>query len=559
MFLRLILLTTAVAHAGWVERSNENTQLLLKVVAAFEPEGAASMGIDGMDERIMDRKPEHRERFRKATEEAHAELIKRASVEKDVLVKQDLEILIESVRRQMRAMDNAEKRSLRWTDVAQTVFFSTQGLLDDQVAAARRPAALARLKKYTGLEPGYEPLTVIAEREIRERLKMEGIFFPSKLAIDNSLKNSETYVKGVGALLDKYKIPGFEEPYNLLKKQVAAYTEFVRKEVFPRGRDDFRLPEDMYALALENFGVDIPPAQLAGMAHKSFTEFQHEMQVIAAKMGYSDYRDAIRELKKKQITGDVILPFYRKRLGEIESIVRKHNLVTLPTREARIVIASEAETAAQPAPHMRPPRLIGNKGEMGEFVLPLTAEKGLTYDDFTFDAAAWTLTAHELRPGHEMQFASMVEKGVSNARAIFAFNSTNVEGWGLYTEWVLKPYMPLEGQLISLQHRLMRAARAYLDPELHMGKIKPEEAQAVLENDVMLSQAMATQEVQRYTFRMPGQATSYYYGYTRLLELRAEVEKKQGAKFDAKKFHDFVLSQGLLPPALMRKTVLAAF
>ena len=158
-----------------------------------------------------------------------------------------------------------------------------------------------------------------------------------------------------------------------------------------------------------------------------------------------------------------------------------------------------------------------------------------------------------------MQFASMVEKGVSNARAIFAFNSTNVEGWGLYTEWVLKPYMPLEGQLISLQHRLMRAARAYLDPELHMGKIKPEEAQAVLENDVMLSQAMATQEVQRYTFRMPGQATSYYYGYTRLLELRAEVEKKQGAKFDAKKFHDFVLSQGLLPPALMRKTVLAAF
>jgi uncharacterized protein (DUF885 family) len=75
----------------------------------------------------------------------------------------------------------------------------------------------------------------------------------------------------------------------------------------------------------------------------------------------------------------------------------------------------------------------------------------------------------------------------------------------------------------------------------------------------MLSPAMATQEVQRYTFRMPGQATSYYYGYIRLLELRAEVEKKLGSKFDAKAFHDFILSQGLLPPAIMRKTALSAF
>ena len=43
-----------------------------------------------------------------------------------------------------------------------------------------------------------------------------------------------------------------------------------------------------------------------------------------------------------------------------------------------------------------------------------------------------TLTAHEARPGHEMQFAKIIEAGVSVARALFAFNSTNVEGWGLY-------------------------------------------------------------------------------------------------------------------------------
>jgi uncharacterized protein (DUF885 family) len=70
---------------------------------------------------------------------------------------------------------------------------------------------------------------------------------------------------------------------------------------------------------------------------------------------------------------------------------------------------------------------------------------------------------------------------------------------------------------------------------------------------------MATQEVERYTFRAPGQATSYFYGYSQLLGLRADVENQQGAKFNARAFHDFVLAQGLLPPRLLRKAVMEGF
>jgi len=206
---------------------------------------------------------------------------------------------------------------------------------------------------------------------------------------------------------------------------------------------------------------------------------------------------------------------------------------------------------------------------MGEFVLPLNIQAApggkaatLSYDDFTFQAASWTLTAHEARPGHEMQFAKIIEAGVSTARALFAFNSTNVEGWGLYAEWMMLPYMPPEGQLISLQFRLMRAARAFLDPELHMGRVTPDEARRVLREDVVLSQAMTEQEVERYMFRAPGQATSYFYGYTQLRDLRTEVERratKNGGKFDARDFHDFILAQGLLPPELLKEAVAAQF
>jgi uncharacterized protein (DUF885 family) len=119
--------------------------------------------------------------------------------------------------------------------------------------------------------------------------------------------------------------------------------------------------------------------------------------------------------------------------------------------------------------------------------------------------------------------------------------------------------MPREGQLISLQHRLLRAARAFSDPELQLGRTTPERVKQLLMDDVVLSDAMATQEVERYTFRAPGQATSYFYGYSRLLQVRNDVERAVGSRFDALKFHDFVLAQGLLPPQLLRKAVMADF
>src|SRR4029077_14374477 len=223
------------------------------------------------------------------------------------------------------------------------------------------------------------------------------------------------------------------------------------------------------------------------LAHAAFTQYQAEMAPLAAQVAKTnnypsaDYRAVIAELKKQQITGEAILPFFNHRLQEIEKIIVAQHLVTLPARPAIIRLATAAETAQQPAPHMSPPPFLHNTGQRGEFVLPLNIPSATggaedAYDDFTFDAVSWTLIAHEARPGHELQFDSMVEQGVSLARALYAFNSTNVEGWGLYSEWFMLPYMPDDGKLISLQFRLLRSARAFLDPELQEGKVTPEQA-----------------------------------------------------------------------------------
>jgi hypothetical protein len=287
-------------------------------------------------------------------------------------------------------------------------------------------------------------------------------------------------------------------------------------------------------------------------------------RIVAKERGLpsGDYQDVLRVLKEQKIPNDQLMPIYRARLAAIEDIVRKEKIVSLPERAAVIRLGSEAESTAQPAPHLSPPRLIGNTGEAAEFVLPLdnpNAKAGAQMDDFKFDAITWTLTAHEARPGHELQFARMLEAGVSIPRAVFAFNSANVEGWALYAEAVMKQYLPLEGQLGSLQMRLMRCARAFLDPMVNLGLMEPAAAQAFLMKEVVLSEPMAKQEADRYSFRMPGQATSYFYGYQQHLALRARTEIALGDRFDERSYHDFVISQGLLPPDLLAEAVTSQY
>jgi len=561
---------TAPVEPAWVLRSNQYTQMLLDVQFKHSPEGGSQQGLAKYDTLITNPTRADEMEQRAELQAVLAKLKKVEAKEKDRDVREDLEIVQRTFNLQFRQDDYQLDHKVPFVDASAAVFAGLRILLDDQVAAERRPAAVARLRKYAGVEPGFKPFTELLKQRVLEQMAKPGVVYPSVGEMETELGRDKNYVDGLRQLFVKYKLTGWEEPFAKLRDELADYDTWIRATVMPKGRADFKLAPEEYALSLESFGVDIPPAQLAEMAHQAFTADQAEMQTLADRVaeehGWSltDYRDVIRELKKKQITGDAILPFYQARLKAIEDIIVAKGLVTLPERPAIIRLATAAETAQQPAPHMSAPPMLHNTGQKGEFVLPLnipsaTGGEADKYDDFTFDAVAWPMTSHEARPGHELQFDSMLEHGVSKARALYAFNSTNVEGWGLYSEWMMQPYEPVDGQLVTLQLRLLRDARAFLDPELQSGKVTQEQAYKVLEGDVAISHAFATEEVERFTFRSPGQANSYFYGYTKLLQLRKDTEAALGKKFNQKRFHDFLLAQGLLPPDLMRKAVMEEF
>ena len=551
----------AAAQPAWIVRSNQYTQMLLDVQMKHSPERASQEGLVKYDSSITDATRADEIAQRKELQIILANLKKIEAKEKDRDVREDLEILQKAFNLQFREDDYLFAHNVQFIDASQAVYTGLSTLLDDKVPAGRRAAAVIRLRKYAGMEPGFKPFTDVLKQRTMDQMAKPAMVYLSANEMESALGRNKNYIDGMRTLFVKYKLTGWEEPFDKLQQELAGYDTWARATVMPRAGINLHMTPEEYAFSLENTGVDLAPSQLATQAQASFTGIQAEMAPLAVEVARqhgwasSNYRDVIRQLKKAQLAGDAILPFYQARLKAIEEIVVAKNLVTLPDRPVTLSLAAADGTAQQPAP---------NTGQKGESVLPLnipTAPEGSPdkFDDFTYDAVAWPMTAHVARPGQELLFNSMQHHGVSLARELYASNSTNIEAWGLYSEWIIQPYEPAEGQLITLQLRLLRAALVFLNSGLQSGKITPDDAAKVLQNDVVLSPAFAREEMENLIFSSPGQAYSGFYGYTQMLQLRKDTEAALGPKFDAKQFHDFLLAQGPLPPDLLRRAVMQDF
>ncbi|MBX7533664.1 DUF885 domain-containing protein [Qipengyuania sp. 1XM1-15A] len=557
----------APATPDWVETSNAYTQKVIAMQATFFPTGASSAGYEQYDGLVNDMSADRDERYIAAARSLITEFEAAKAMETNPYVLQDLDILIGSLKQDIEGIELGNKYMLDFSQVPQGMFGNIGQLLSDQTAEHRRGKALELLQRYTGTWPDTEPMTELAKRRF-EASRGEGKMGPYVVEVEESIGKIPTFIAGIRDLFGKYEIEGADEALDAMEAQLTDYGEWTRSTVIPASRDSARLPEELYALSLKQVGIDMAPRESMQQARRGFYELRAQMEAlapqIAEKYGWeeTDMASVMANLKKMTVPNDEIEDFYREVNRELEAKIRENEIVSLPDTELQMRVASQAESAAQPAPHMRPPRLIGNTGEQGTFVLTVgnpTAGPEDRYDDFNFPAASWTLSAHEARPGHEMQFAALVEQGVSLARMLYAFNSVNVEGWALYAEAEMLPHEPIEGQFIALQFRLLRAARAFLDPSLNLGLMTRDEAERVLREEALFSPGMTKQELDRYEFRMPGQAGSYYYGYRKLIDLRVETELALGADFNEKAFNDFLLSQGIIPLELIAKAVREEF
>lgn len=159
---------------------------------------------------------------------------------------------------------------------------------------------------------------------------------------------------------------------------------------------------------------------------------------------------------------------------------------------------------------------------------------------------------HEAYPGHFLQGCCSNRGSILR---ILANGTETVEGWAHYCEEMMaeKGFITdAETKFIQVNDMIWRAVRIIVDVKLSRGEMAFDEAVDMLIKETGMSKEGATAEVKRYT-QTPGYALSYLLGKHLILQLKEQVKRKMGDKFDEKFFHDTVTSNGYLPISLLRK------
>ena len=168
-----------------------------------------------------------------------------------------------------------------------------------------------------------------------------------------------------------------------------------------------------------------------------------------------------------------------------------------------------------------------------------------------------TLYLHEGAPGHHFQISLAQENTDLPPFMRFGGNTAYVEGWALYAEtlgYEMGYYKDPYQRMGTLSDEMLRAMRLVVDTGIHSkGWGRDKSIDYMLANSDM-GKTDATAEVERY-IAIPSQALAYKIGAMTIQRLRADAEKRLGARFDIRKFHAQVLMTGALPLTVLEKKI----
>jgi len=168
-----------------------------------------------------------------------------------------------------------------------------------------------------------------------------------------------------------------------------------------------------------------------------------------------------------------------------------------------------------------------------------------------------TLAYHEGIPGHHFQLSVQNEiTGVPFFRKVLPFTAY-IEGWGLYAEHLGYEngfQQDAYDSLGALQAELFRAVRLVVDTGIHREHWTRQQAIDYMVHNTGMAETEIVSEVERYIVN-PGQACAYKVGQLDILRLREDAKARLGARFDIRRFHDVVLSNGALPLSLLERVV----
>lgn len=236
-----------------------------------------------------------------------------------------------------------------------------------------------------------------------------------------------------------------------------------------------------------------------------------------------------------------LLDEVRSRQGEIFGVLPNAEVVVRAVEEWRAKSAPKAFYQSPPIGGSEPGIFYVNLYDVG-------AQPGYQLPAILF---------HEAIPGHHIETVIAHELDDVPKFRRFAHVAAFSEGWGLYSERLageMGLYETPYDDFGRLSMQLMRATRLVVDTGIHAKRWTREQAVSYLDRNMPGSHYDNQREIDRYIV-LPGQATSYYVGMMKIVELRERARARLGARFDLRAFHDLVLGDGPLPLPVLEDAV----
>jgi uncharacterized protein (DUF885 family) len=350
------------------------------------------------------------------------------------------------------------------------------------------------------------------------------------------------------------------------------YREWLRSEVLPRSRGDFRIGADVFSrkLAYDEM-VDLPLSQLLNIGYADLHKNQAESQRIAKQVDPSKTPEQILlELGRDHPSPSQLLQSFRDTfIGLIRFIQEKH-IITIPSdlrptleETPPFMRATTFASMDTPGPYERVAKEAYFNVTLPEKSWPAERTEGFMHM-FNFGTIVST-SIHEAYPGHYVQFL-WVPQAPSKVRKILGASS-NSEGWAHYCEQMMLEEgfgQPGTGaadarqanmiHLGQLQDALLRDARFIAGIKMHTGQMTTDQAIAFFQKEGYQSKETGEVETKRGT----SDPTYLYYtlGKLEVLKLRADLKARQGASFSLEKFHNDFMRQGFPPIKIVRAALL---
>ena len=259
----------------------------------------------------------------------------------------------------------------------------------------------------------------------------------------------------------------------------------------------------------------------------------------------------IDKLSANHVAREDFVNEIRREIPVLQDWVISHNLLTMDPNKQLEVRATPAYQAGVAGASVNAPGPYRPQDKTYYNVTPLDNETPEQAESSLREYNHWILqilNIHEAIPGHYAQLV-YANRSPSIVKSIFG-NGAMVEGWAVYGERMMLESgygdNAPEMWLMWSKWNLRSVTNTILDYSVHVLGMTQDQAIDLLTRQAFQTHSEATEKWHRVQVTSV-QLTSYFSGYSEIMELREARRQALGSKFALKDFHEQFLSYGSAP------------